>query len=86
MNVDEVRRNLRRDLDLLRAPEGYLFAGLPRYRTLFGRALTNVIENALHADAHDRSNDCEGDVASLGPIPRSPVQLTLRRGTGKDPA
>ena len=37
MNVDEVRRNLRRDLDLLRAPEGYLFAGLPRYRTLFGR-------------------------------------------------
>src|SRR5438128_4401151 len=37
MNVDEVRRNLRRDLDVLRAPEGYLFAGLPRYRTLFGR-------------------------------------------------
>src|SRR5438128_9150617 len=37
MNIDEVRRNLRRDLDQLRAPEGYLFAGSPRYRTLFGR-------------------------------------------------
>jgi len=24
MNIDEVRRNLRRDLDQLRAPEGYL--------------------------------------------------------------
>jgi len=37
LNLDEVRRNLRNDLDSLRAPEGYLFAGSPRYHTLFGR-------------------------------------------------
>ncbi|HKZ99545.1 MAG TPA: hypothetical protein VJ326_08160 [Thermoplasmata archaeon] len=28
---------MRADLDALKAPEGYLFAGAPRYRTLFGR-------------------------------------------------
>jgi len=37
VNLEEVRRSLRRDLDSLRAPQGYLFAGSPRYRTLFGR-------------------------------------------------
>ncbi len=36
-SIDEVRRALRSDIDSLRAPEGYLFAGSPRYRTLFGR-------------------------------------------------
>ncbi len=37
MNLDDVRKALRRDLDRLRAPEGYLYAGYPRFHTLFGR-------------------------------------------------
>src|SRR2546427_2924922 len=37
MDLDALRKRLRRDLNSLRAPEGYLRAGSPRYATLFGR-------------------------------------------------
>lgn len=37
MSVEELRRQLLGELDRLRAPEGYLRAGWPRYHTLFGR-------------------------------------------------
>ena len=35
--LPDVKRALLEDLGRLRAPEGYLFAGSPRYHTLFGR-------------------------------------------------
>ena len=37
MNIEEIKRKLRRDIKTLRSPEGYLNAGCPRYNTLFGR-------------------------------------------------
>ncbi len=37
MNFERLRARLEHDLDRLRAPEGYLRAGWPRYFTLFGR-------------------------------------------------
>src|SRR2546422_11686792 len=37
MDLDALRQRLRRELNSLRAPEGYLRAGAPRYATLFGR-------------------------------------------------
>ncbi len=37
MDLDAVRAGLRADVDRLRAPDGYLRAGHPRYHTLFGR-------------------------------------------------
>ena len=37
MDLDALRRRLQRDLNSLRAPQGYLRAGAPRYATLFGR-------------------------------------------------
>ncbi len=37
MNHERLRARLARDVDRLRAPEGYLRAGSPRYFTLFGR-------------------------------------------------
>jgi len=37
MNRERLRARLARDVDRLRAPEGYLRAGSPRYFTLFGR-------------------------------------------------
>lgn len=37
MALEELRLRLQGDLDRLRAPEGYLRAGWPRYHTLFGR-------------------------------------------------
>lgn len=37
MDLGKIRRRLRRDLRSLKAPEGYLRAGSPRYATLFGR-------------------------------------------------
>jgi glycogen debranching enzyme len=37
VDLASVRRRLRGDLERLRAPEGYLRAGAPRYFTLFGR-------------------------------------------------
>ena len=37
MKIEQVRGRLLEDLDRLRSPEGYLYAGSPRYHTLFGR-------------------------------------------------
>lgn len=37
MNIEEVKRRLRRDIEILKSPNGYLNAGYPRYNTLFGR-------------------------------------------------
>ncbi len=37
MNLERLRARLGEDVDRLRAPEGYLRAGSPRYSTLFGR-------------------------------------------------
>lgn len=37
VNVANIRRRLLRDINELKAPEGYLKAGYPRYHTLFGR-------------------------------------------------
>jgi glycogen debranching enzyme len=37
MDVEAIERRLLRDIERLRAPEGYLNAGHPRYHTLFGR-------------------------------------------------
>ena len=37
MNIEEIKNKLRRDVEKLRSPYGYLNAGYPRYYTLFGR-------------------------------------------------
>ncbi len=37
MNIEKVKRRLRRDIEILKSPNGYLNAGCPRYNTLFGR-------------------------------------------------
>jgi len=37
VNIEEIKNKLRRDVEKLRSPYGYLNAGYPRYYTLFGR-------------------------------------------------
>ena len=37
MNVQTIRRQLLFDIEKLKAPEGYLYAGFPNFFTLFGR-------------------------------------------------
>jgi glycogen debranching enzyme len=51
MALEELRLRLQGDLDRLRAPEGYLRAGWPRYHTLFGRDSLIAAWQTLRIDA-----------------------------------
>jgi glycogen debranching enzyme len=50
MKIEQVRTRLLEDLDRLRSPEGYLYAGSPRYHTLFGR---DALISGWQTLAHD---------------------------------